>query len=86
MGKCISSCSCNSDHIMKGFGCQMCFHYKQIDSGYGYCKESPPQMIRYQESKWLFWKHTYYELRYPEIPWCMDPCGKFEEKSKTKEA
>ena len=52
--------------------CDLCTHYGMIDSGYGYCIESPPHIVYIK----LIPLRRNYE--YPIVAWCNLACGKFK--------
>ena len=56
--------------------CELCKHYKMIDSGYGHCKRYPPQLIL---AKLLPLR---YKVQYVEVGWCDVACGEFKQKKK----
>ena len=54
--------------------CELCYHYGFFDSGYGYCKRYPPQLIRVK------WIPPRYDHKYPLVAWCENACGEYYKK------
>lgn len=52
--------------------CEDCEFYGFFDSGYGYCKRFPPQLIIIKIIP------LRYEPTYPLVPFCDKGCGEFK--------
>jgi len=52
--------------------CKDCKFYIWADSGYGYCRRYPPEMVNL--GKW--WKPKW-EITYQLVEWCRRSCGEF---------